>query len=89
MIRTQIQLTEEQAHTLKEMAHKQSISMAELIRRSIDNYIEISHQPTMEEKKKRALSAVGVVSSGVRDLATNHDKYLAEVYGDFGNESVG
>jgi hypothetical protein len=39
MVRTQIQLTEGQAKTLKRLAKKQQRSVAELIRRSIDLYL--------------------------------------------------
>ncbi|MBE7556515.1 MAG: CopG family transcriptional regulator [Anaerolineales bacterium] len=85
MIRTQIQLTEEQSQTLKEMAQERGVSMAELIRQSIDNFIRTRNQPTLEEKRRRALSIVGQFASGVPDLSTEHDRYLAEVYGDFGN----
>lgn len=82
MIRTQIQLTEEQSQTLKELAQEQGVSLAELIRQSIDNFIRARNQPTSDEKRRRALSIIGIASSGVTDLATNHDYYLAEAYGD-------
>lgn len=84
MIRTQIQITEEQAQALKEIARERGISMAELIRQSIDGFIRARNQPTLEERRRRALSIVGIASSGVSDLATEHDRYLAEAYGDFG-----
>lgn len=84
MIRTQIQLTEEQSQTLKEMAQERGVSMAELIRQSIDNFIRARNQLTREEKRRKALAIMGQFSSGVSDLSTNHDQYLAEAYGDFG-----
>ncbi|MCK6627221.1 MAG: ribbon-helix-helix domain-containing protein [Anaerolineae bacterium] len=84
MIRTQIQLTEEQSRTLKEMAQERGVSMAELIRQSIENFIRARNQLTREEKRRKALAIMGQFSSGVSDLSTNHDQYLAEAYGDFG-----
>ena len=39
MVRTQIQLTEEQARRLKALAAEQGVSMAELIRRSVDTVL--------------------------------------------------
>lgn len=84
MIRTQIQLTETQSRVLKSIALEQDISVAELIRQCIDNYIRSRNQPTMAEKRQRALSVIGIASSGITDLATNHDDYLDDVYGDFG-----
>jgi len=34
----------------------------------------------IEERRKRALAAAGRFSSGLRDLSTEHDKYLAEAF---------
>ncbi len=80
MVRTQIQLTEEQSRTLKRMAEKERVSMAELIRRSVDHYIATTSEAPVEERKRRLLSVMGIGHSDVSDLSTNHDKYLAEIY---------
>lgn len=82
MVRTQIQLTPEQSEFLKEMALKQGISVAELIRQSVDNYIRSVNRLSLEEKRARALAMVGVASSGMTDLGEAHDRYLAEAYED-------
>ena len=79
MIRTQIQLTEQQAKALKCRAQRDRVSMAALIRRSVDELLAKDDQD-MDEKWKRALAAVGFLKSGPSDLARNHDKYLAEAY---------
>lgn len=84
MVRTQIQLTEEQSKTLKRLAAQENVSVAELIRRSIDAYIDKSPVVSTEERKRRMLSVIGIVSSGLTDLAEEHDRYLEEAYGDFG-----
>lgn len=84
MVRTQIQLTEDQSVTLKKMAREKNVAMAELIRRSIDMYIRAEEGLTIAERRQRALSAVGKFSSGVPDLGENHDKYLAEIYAEVG-----
>jgi hypothetical protein len=34
----------------------------------------------MVEKRRRALSIIGIASSGLTDLSTNHDYYLAQVF---------
>lgn len=83
MVRTQIQLTEGQADFLKEMAQAQNVSVAELIRRSIDAYARLINDLTPAEKRQNALSIVGKYSAGLTDLSTNHDQYLVESYGDF------
>lgn len=80
MVRTQVQLNENQVKALKEIAAERDVSMAELIRRAIDLWIEAEGAVTHEERKRRALAAVGQFRSGLKDLSENHDKYLAEAY---------
>jgi predicted DNA-binding protein len=80
MVRTQIQLTEEQARRLKALAKTRGTSMAELIRESVDKLLETPEALSLEERRKRALSIVGMFPADVPDLSTNHDEYLAEAY---------
>jgi predicted component of type VI protein secretion system len=80
MVRTQIQLTEEQARGLKDLAAVEGVSMACLIRRSVDTLLNGARGLSRAERKRRALAAVGMFKSGVPDLGTNHDKYLVEAY---------
>ncbi len=81
MVRTQIQLTERQARELKRMAAKEGVSMAEVVRRAVDAKIhEGSGEAPWDERVRRALAVMGKFKSGIRDLSTNHDKYLAEDY---------
>ncbi|MBE2220214.1 MAG: CopG family transcriptional regulator [Anaerolineae bacterium] len=81
MYRTQIQLREDQSKKLKEMAAEYNVSVAELIRQSIDMLIEQeSDDLTIEERWQQTFSIMGKYASDVADLSTNHDKYLAEAY---------
>jgi hypothetical protein len=80
MVRTQIQLTEEQARRLKRLAAEEGCSMAELIRRGVDRLLDGVTGTSREERKRRALAAAGRFRSGVHDLSTNHDQYLAQAY---------
>ena len=80
MVRTQIQLTDQQAQMLHDMARSEDVSIAELIRRSINSYFRIGKQPDLEERKRRSLATVGKYSSGQHDVSSNHDHYLAEIY---------
>jgi predicted DNA-binding ribbon-helix-helix protein len=80
MVRTQIQLTEKQSKSLKRIAASRHRSVAELIRQAVDNMIRSSALVDIEERRKRALAAAGRFSSGLRDLSTEHDKYLAEAF---------
>lgn len=78
MVRTQIQLTPEQSDVLKKLAEAQGVSVAELIRQSIDLYIAKRHEPTKAEKRRRALEIIGAFSDEKTDLSENHDIYFAE-----------
>ena len=79
MVRTIVQLTEEQSARLRERAKDEGVSVAELVRRGVDHIL--STQSRDEEIRKRALSAIGFISDGeAPDLAVDHDRYLAEVY---------
>jgi hypothetical protein len=80
VVRTQIQLTEEQANALKKLALSRHLSIAELIRQAVDNILKSNTAIDMEERKKRAIEAAGKFSSGKRDIAREHDKYLTEAF---------
>jgi hypothetical protein len=81
MVRTQIQLTEDQAEALKRISASRHLSVAELIRRAIDVMIRTSALVDPEERLKRSLEIVGKFRSGRRDISKKHDVYLAETYG--------
>lgn len=80
MVRTQIQLTEEQSTNLKQLAEQDNVSVAELIRRSVDRYLQEQGGVSQEERQQRLLSVIGIGNSDVNDLGVNHDDYLAEIY---------
>ncbi|MDP2934937.1 MAG: CopG family transcriptional regulator [Dehalococcoidia bacterium] len=77
MVRTQIQLTEEQAKALKEIAAQRGVSTAQMIRESVERIIE---ERDRKEKWRKALAIMGRYRSGLSDVSANHDKYLAEDY---------
>lgn len=80
MVRTQIQLPEEQLATLKRLAALQHTSMAELIRRAVAAFTASPEAGNIRERRQRALAAAGRFRSGSKDLAQRHDDYLAEAY---------
>ena len=75
MIRTQIQLTEEQARALKVLSAREGVSMAELIRQAVERVIARDNQA---EKWRPASALVGRYSGGPTDVSTRHDEYLAD-----------
>jgi hypothetical protein len=77
MVRTIVQLTEDQARLLHERARTQKVSVSELVRRSVDALLA---KPTYDQEiRRRAKEAVGFVRDAP-DLSTNHDKYLIDAY---------
>ena len=81
MVRTQIQLTEEQVKALKKMALSRHLSIAEIIRQAVDTVIRTNTVVDIEERRKRAIDIVGRFSSGKRDISRKHDRYLVEAFG--------
>ena len=88
MIRTMVQLTEEQLKVLKTMAKARKTSVARLVRESVAAYVAVSIQnPEREKKRRRALNGLKKIKKanfrdieGKKDISTNHDQYLAEIY---------
>ena len=79
MIRTQIQLTVEQAEKAKRLAAERGVSMAEVIREAVDRLPE--ERDDRAERFARALAAVGTGRDieGKTDVSVRHDEYLAEI----------
>src|SRR6266496_3421077 len=77
MVRTRIQLTEEQATKLKQVASERKVSVAEVIRRAIDRELT---EDEMKARWDRAIEAVrrSHFRSGKSDIAEQHDAYLAQ-----------
>ncbi len=80
MIRTQIQLTDEQAAGLKSLSAAQGGSMAGWIRKAVDHLLRDGEAPNRETLKRRALAAIGSGHSGIGDIAENHDAYLEDAF---------
>jgi predicted DNA-binding protein len=79
MIRTQIQLTGEQAKRLRDVAAAEGRSMADVIRESVDAYLaEAPLRRSADALRTEALALAGKYQSGLGDLAADHDRYLAE-----------
>lgn len=78
MIRTQVQFTEEQWKALKRLAADQHVSVAELVRQSVDQLIRAPENQDVDEYIRLAEEIVGKYQSGLTDISENHDKYLSE-----------
>jgi hypothetical protein len=64
MIRTQIQLYDHQVKWLKQHAMRMGVSMAHVIRESIEDYRSgVDKRKALRSKRKNALAAVGAFTS--------------------------
>lgn len=80
MIRTQIQLTEEQAEKARRLAAERGVSIAEVIRQLLDA------TPAGDDRVARLTRAVEAVRDvgfrdreGKTDVGVRHDEYLADL----------
>lgn len=83
MIRTQIQLPAELHHRLKRWAQERRISLAEAVRRCVtDRLAAEADRPSRAALVREALAAAGAYRDpeGKRDVAREHDAYLADAY---------
>jgi hypothetical protein len=78
VIRTQVQLNEEQAQVLKYVAAQRGVSMAEVLRDLIDAHLT---KPAGRDRRERAIRAVGRHRSGRHDVSREHDRDLADAFG--------
>lgn len=79
MIRTQVQLTDEQARALKAAAVARGVSVAEIIRQAVDQHVVASGT---EARRRRAVAAIGGFRSGRGDVSADHDTHLADAFGE-------
>jgi hypothetical protein len=80
MVRTQVQLTENQIESLRRLSAASGRSVANLVRQGVDQYLAGKSQPDLEERKKRLLRALGKFPSAPSDVSIRHDDYLAEAF---------
>jgi uncharacterized protein YgbK (DUF1537 family) len=88
MIRTMVQLTEEQLNALKELAKTRNVSIASLVRESVEQYVTTATQETeREEKRQRALAFINYIEEhpdefrdieGKNDVSVKHDEYFVQ-----------
>jgi hypothetical protein len=81
MIRTQVQLTERQLKALRHASSTTGRSVADLIRQGVDQYLTGRSEIEPEERIERAVRVAGRFSSGLTGVSANHDRHLAEAFG--------
>jgi hypothetical protein len=78
MVRTQIRLPEAQYAALKRMGAARNVSMAALIRQSVDLMLRGRIEIDADERHQRALDLAGRFHSGKNDISEKHDCYLSD-----------
>jgi hypothetical protein len=88
MIRTMVQLTEEQLKALKDLAKARQTSVASLVRESVTQYVATATEEADREKKRlRALEFIKYIEEhpdefrdieGKTDVSVNHDEYFVQ-----------
>ena len=71
----QVYLGQEQDHAVRRLAHKAGISVAEVILRCLERYIE--DELTIEQDPAMSIVALGCSDKG--DLSERHDHYITEL----------
>lgn len=81
MVRTQIQLTDQQARRLRAEARERGLSLAEIIRRYVEKGLSEA-TPDRAALYHRAARVVGRFRDrrGSRDVSSQHDRYLDEAF---------
>lgn len=88
MLRTQVQLTEEQDRLLGDLGRERRVAKAELVRQAVDLLLAgESGGRSKEEQRGRAVVVAGRFRSGGRGAARGHDAALAETFARVGPES--
>lgn len=83
MVRTQIQLPEDQHRRLRRWARQRGISLSEAVRRCVaEQLTQDGSSPTREERVQAALAVCGRYAdrSAPSRVAVEHDRHLADAY---------
>jgi len=85
MVRSQIQFPREQLSSIRLVARSEGVSVAEVVRRAVDHYLENKVPAAREDAlRSRARAVSGRYGSGFRDTSAEHDRHVAEAYRDDG-----
>ncbi|MCL6473694.1 MAG: CopG family transcriptional regulator [Firmicutes bacterium] len=75
-----IELTSEQEEALRRVAEMRQKTVEDIIAEWVQRLLEECVDTDWENRRARALNAVGRFRSGKRDVSEKHDKYLAEAF---------
>jgi hypothetical protein len=78
MVRTQIQLTEDQTRRLRVLSAASGKSIAELVRSGVDRVLQDVPMATRAERMRHATQVFGAWGSGSPDTSARHDEHFAD-----------
>lgn len=78
MIRTHIDLTEEELGNLTAIAKRRGVTIEAVLRAAVEPMLQ--EQAELRAKWDRLLATAGMFNSGHTDISVNHDLYLDEDY---------
>jgi hypothetical protein len=81
MVRVQVQFSVQQLRSLREVAARRGVSIAEVVRQAVDRDLERDER---RDRYDRALSLIGHFTDRdqATDVAENHDRYLDGIHGE-------
>jgi len=79
MERKQIQFTRQQIAALRREARRRGTSESAIVREALDAWLGTSPGRATPERIARALAVAGLFRSGRHDIATEHDRELADI----------
>jgi hypothetical protein len=82
MVKRQIQLTDEQASRLEDIAKQEGRSVPDLLQARVVEFLRLEEKPAPGASRRRAAALSGRFHSGLSDLSTEHDRYLEEAFRD-------
>lgn len=81
MRRTQVQFTPDQARRLRTRAHREGVSVAELVRQSVARLLDDrNRQPSTQYERARRLVGAFADREGAKDVSRHCDEYLRQSY---------
>lgn len=81
MVRVQAQLTEEQAARLRRLGAARGVSVAALLREGADRVLAEDSDDREESWRRFWKGMESAGSSGLGDVAREHDRYLDDAFG--------
>jgi len=75
-----VRLTDAQSCALRDLASREGVPVAAIVRQSVDALVGARASRTWDETQRRALAVAGTLRGGPTSLSVRHDGCVAEPY---------